>query len=129
MSFNIDVSNDVLANADLLKNSNVQKRLITNNVIDILRKINEDLHTAQRAGQHKIITEIPIVFDIPNMSNADAQRAIWSNIIEALKTKNYRIAICPAQKSCKLRITWLSEDDEQTIKYQLQILADHTQQF
>jgi hypothetical protein len=125
MSFNIDVSGDTLIDANNLRNNNVQKRKIKENVIEIIRKIDEDVKIAHREGKHCIITEIPIIFDIPNMNNKDAQRSVWANIIDILKQKNYRVAINHDNSSCRLKITWISNEDELILKSQIQILNEH----
>lgn len=129
MSFNIEISKEALINANTLRDSNVQKRAIKENIVEIIRKLNEDLITAHREGKHHIIAEIPIVFDVPHMSNTNAQRAIWSNIIEILKEKNYRVIININNKCCRLKITWMSQDDEKNITHQTQVIAEHSKQF
>lgn len=124
-----DFSNDVISDANTLRNNNVQKRQIKEISAEILRKINDEINIAHRDGKHYIITDIPIIFDISNMTNKDAQRRVWSNIIEILETKNYRVWINANQNSCKLKITWLSADEESMIKSQTSLLAKRTQQF
>lgn len=124
-----EFSNDVISDANTLRNNNIQKRQIKEISSEILRKINDEIMLAHRDGQHFIITEIPIIFDISNMSNKDAQRRVWSNIIEVLKSKNYRVWINPNTNACRLKITWLSVDEENTINSQTSLLAKHSQQF
>lgn len=126
---NIDISKDALIDANALRNSNIQKRHIKENVMEIIRNINEEVKNAHREGKHAIITKIPIVFDIPNMTNADAQRAIWANIIENLKQKNYRVWINYTEHICKLKITWISSDDELALKKQNELLNMHRESF
>lgn len=125
MAFNIDVSPDTLIDANNLRNNNVQKRKIKESVIEVIRKIDEDVKIAHREGKHCIITDIPIIFDIPNMNIKDSQRAVWSNIIDILKQKNYRVYINHNNSSCRLKIMWISNEDELILKSQNQILAEH----
>lgn len=124
-----EVSNDVLCNANNLRNNGIQKKQIKENVIDILRKINEELRTAHMEGKHIIVTEMPIIFDIANMNNSDAQRAIWANVVSILKAKQFRVWICPKRDYCKLKITWISEEDELLFQSQKNILEMHTREF
>ena len=121
---NIEISEDALIDANKLKNNSIQKRQIKENVVEIVRKINEDLKDAHREGKHCLITEIPITFDIPNMSNKDAQRSIWSSILSFFKQKHYRIWINYDENSCRLKITWFSDDDELTFKTQLRVIKE-----
>jgi hypothetical protein len=123
-SFNIDMPADILIRADKLKNSSIQKKQIRENVIEIIRKIDDELRIAHSEGKHLIITDIPIQFSIANMSNKDAQRAIWATTIEALRDKNYRVWINYDDASCRLKITWISDEDELTLKLQNQVLSD-----
>jgi hypothetical protein len=129
MSFTIEISNETLTDANTLRNNSTQKRKIKEEVVSILKKINEEIKDAHRIGKHIIITDIPIVFDIPNMDNKSAQRSVWANVVEILKYKNYRVWINPSKNHCQLKITWLSSDDELHIKNQTKILADSTYQF
>ena len=47
------------------------------------------------------------------MTNADAQLAVWALLIKLLKEKGYRVWINHNKDSCRLKITWISEMDEQ----------------
>ncbi len=129
MSFQIEVSNETLVDANNLRHNSSQKRQIKEVVIDIIKKINEEIKNAHREGRHEIITNLPIVFDISNMCNKSAQRVVWANIVEILKYKNYRVWIKPMTNDCVLKITWISSEDELQIKNQTQILADHSKNF
>ncbi len=122
--FNIDMPSELLIGADKLKNSSIQKKQIRENVIEIIRKIDDELRVAHREGKHLIITEIPMMFDISNMSNKDAQRAIWSTTIDVLREKKYRVWINYDDVSCRLKITWISDEDELILNHQNQILKE-----
>ena len=63
------------------------------------------------------------------MSNKDSQRIIWSNVIEELTSKNYRIWISPSSETCRIKITWVSPEDENDIQNQMNIIAKHTHKF
>jgi hypothetical protein len=119
-----DIPHDVLVDANRLKNSNIQKKQIRETVIEILRGINDELRSAHNEGKHCIIVDMPIMFEIPNMMNKDAQRAVWATTIDILRDKKYRVWINYSDVSCRLKITWISHDDELTIKMQKQTIAD-----
>lgn len=86
--------------------------------------INSKLKTAKSIGEHHIVTDIPLVFSIPNTCTRDAQRIIWSSLISLLKSKNYNVIINHNKEYCRLKITWLTQTDETLIKSQLKLLRD-----
>jgi hypothetical protein len=95
-------------------------------VVQIIRSIGDEIKNAHKEGQHFLITSIPTIFDdIPNMNNADRQRAVWSSVIELLTTKNYKVSFNASSRECKIKITWLSADEEHDMKFQTQILTNH----
>lgn len=125
----IEINKDALVPANNLRNNSLQKRSLREAATEIIKRISQELITAHREGLHDIITEIPITFSIPNMSNKDSQRVIWSKVIDELKLKKYRVWISPAKDTCRLKITWMSPDDETEVKYQMQIIAKHKSEF
>lgn len=129
ISDKIDISNDALIHANNLRNNNLQKRQLKEVITDIIRRISQELIIAHREGKHHIITSIPITFNIPNMSNKDSQRFIWSSIIDELKSKSYRVWISPSKDTCQVKITWMSPDDETEVKHQMNLIVKHTHQF
>ena len=129
LSDKIEISKDSLIHANNLRNNNLQKRQLKEVIMNIIRRINQELITAHREGKHNIITSIPITFSISNMSNKDSQRYIWANVIDELKHKSYRVWISPAKDTCRVKITWMSPEDETEIKYQTQLIAKHSHSF
>jgi len=125
----IQLSKDALVKANSLRNNNLQKRNLKEVITDIIRRISQELITAHREGSHHIITTMPITFSIPNMSNTDSQRYIYASVIDELISKDYRIWIDPGKDVCKIKITWMSHEDETEIKYQMQLIAKHTKKF
>jgi hypothetical protein len=125
----IEISKDALVPAHSLRNNNLQRRSLKESVTEIIKRISQELITSHREGSHSIITTIPITFSIPNMSNKDSQRVIWAKVIEELIAKNYRVWISPAQNLCKLKITWMSPEDETEIACQMQLIAKHKENF
>jgi hypothetical protein len=129
ISEKITINNDALIHANSLKNNSLQKRQLKEIITDIIRRISQELIIAHREGKHSITTNIPITFTIPNMSNKDSQRVVWSNIIDELKSKSYRIWISPSKDTCHVKITWMSPDDENEITTQMKLIIKHTKRF
>ena len=125
----MQLSADALINAENLRNNNVQKRNLKEVITDIVRGINSELIVAHREGKHHIITNIPITFNIPNMTNKNSQRYIWASIIEEIKNKGYRVWINPTSDNCKLKITWLNSTDESEINLQNDLITKHLEKF
>lgn len=124
----MEVSNDILIDANNLRSNSTQKRQIREHTIEILRNINDELKTAHQSGHQSLTIELPIIFNITNMSEISARREVWSAIIICLKNKNYRVVINPNKDSCLLKITWFSKEDEASIRLQNDLIAMHTKQ-
>ena len=122
----IQISNDSLVSAHSLRHNNMQKRNLKEIITNIIKQISQELSAAHREGNHNIITSIPTIFNIPNMSNADGQRYIYSAVITELLKKDYRIQIATESDSCRLKITWMSPEDELDVQMQLNLIAKHT---
>ena len=129
LSDKIDISNDALIHANNLRNNNLQRRQLKEVITDIVRRINQELIMAHKEGHHHIITNIPITYNISNMSNKDSQRFIWASVISELKSKHYRVWICPTKDVCRLKITWMSSNDETEITQQMNLIIKCTNDF
>jgi hypothetical protein len=125
----IQVSDNALIPALSLRNNNLQKRQLREIITDIIKRISQELTTSHREGKHFIVTTIPTTFDVTNMANRDSQLCVWSNIIDELIAKQYRIWINPKKNACRIKITWMSPEDESEIKCQMQLIAKHTGNF
>lgn len=130
MSFDkIQISESALISALNLRNNNLQRRQLREIITDVIKRISQELILSHREGCHHIITTIPTTFDVANMSNKDSQRYIWANIIDELLTKHYRVWISPKKNACRIKITWMSPEDESEIKHQTNIIAKHIGHF
>ena len=122
----IKISSDALVYANALKNNNLQKRQLKEEITNIIRRISEELVIAHKECKHDIITTIPITFSIANMLNRDSQCVIYASVLDELINKNYRAWINLKSDECRVKITWMSSDDELEIKYQTNLIAKHT---
>lgn len=126
---NYTCRDDIITDAKKLRHSNIQKKALKENITEILRKINEELITSHREGSYSITTTMPTIFDVPNMSNKVSQRLIWYQVIKHLLEKNYRVNINPTKDFCRMQIIWITQEDEELISHQTQLIADHTKRF
>lgn len=122
LSDKIEISKESLIPAQKLKNNNLQRRHLKEIITEIIKRISQELILAHREGKHDIITNVPTTYDIPNMSNSDSQRFIWASIIEELILKEYRVWISPGKDLCRMKITWMSPDDETEVKHQMNLI-------
>ena len=129
ISDKIEISKDSLIHANNLRNNNLQRRQLKEVITDIIKRISQELVNAHREGSHYIITSVPITYSIPNMSNKDSQRFIWASIIDELKSKSYRIWISPSKNTCRIKITWMSPEDESEVNHQMNLIVKHTTTF
>lgn len=111
--------------ASTLRKSQIQNRQINDYVKELLKSIDEEIMIAHREGQKKIKTNIPIVFDIQNMSNIDAQRSIFARVILNLIDRGFRVKINPSKNECRIFITWLTVEDELRDKHEKDVLSKH----
>lgn len=117
---------NILVDANKLRHSNLQKKLIHDNIKEILKKINDELLISHKESQYYIITNIPAIFNIPNLNNKISQRIIWASIINYLEYKNYIVLINPQAQTCRLKISWISREDSKVINSQTTLLASRT---
>ena len=112
-----------LINAQQLKQTSLQTREISSNVDDILKELSTSIQTAHDNGQYEIISELPITFDIPNMSNASAQRKVWYHVLSTLKLQGYTIALKMSNVQCISKISWVTVEEKTTIDRENQFIA------
>lgn len=112
-----------LEDANKLRERSLQNRILNGLVHDILKGIKEDIQMAHKAGAHEVVAKLPILYDIPCVSNKNAQRIVWSGVIEALARKNYHMKLFPGDSECVLHVTWLKEEDLEMIEAQNKLIA------
>lgn len=111
-----------LIHANDMKHNNLQKRQINDYLIEIVGQINRELLETKKLGRRHLIIEIPYIYDIPNMEQKDSQRIIWTNVIEILQEKSYMVRINSSKGQCKLKITWVTNKEQNIIDKQNRIL-------
>ena len=120
----INISNDIITDANKFRFNNMQKKALTEYISEILRNIQSDLIIGFKEGRHSISYDMPITFEVPNMNNKDCQRIIWSEIIDKLKQKNYSVAWRSFGDKITLFITWINKEDEALINRQTRLLKE-----
>jgi len=118
-----------LRDAYLLPGVNDQKRDIAEYVGEILRVLGDEILAAQQSGQTQLDTNIPHTFMVTNMSVQRARESIWADVIAKLRERHYRVAISHGRDFCRLRIKWITEEEEYAIDRQRAILREHYAEF
>lgn len=77
-----------------------------------IREMEAKIKEAHRGKQRSIRYDMVTNFEIPNMSNKDAQRHIFGTIIEQLETNDYSVKFTHNKKECYFVISWLSQQDK-----------------
>lgn len=114
--------------ASSLKSNESQKRAIMKEVTSILGQMDDEINLSRerRDPRHSIGIRVPITFDIPYMSNKDAQRNVYYKILTSLLEREFIVKIQLEENESIFHVTWLSEDDEKEIELQNALIAKHT---
>lgn len=120
---------NLIVDAKTLQSNNAHKRYIYEYLEEILLNLNKDIKSAKLMGQSYVVSELPTIFDIPNVFNSDSQRTIWARTIEILKKKNYRVCINHTKNSCLLKISWLPQEEERKIAIERRIIKENSGTF
>ena len=114
-----------MLHASSLKSNESQKKCIKILVKDLLSNIDSELKETHKDSKQHLETKLPITFTVPNMNNADAQRIIYSSIIESLEKRGFIVEIEIKSTSTILYIRWLNDDEHKEIEIQNLILVKH----
>lgn len=112
--------------ANALKSNDAQKKAVAKEVTSILAHIDDELKTVHEQGRHGVSLTVPIVFSIPYMSNADAQRYIYYKILTSLIDRDFHVKIELLDDKSIFHITWLSDDETKEIELQNAVIAKHS---
>jgi hypothetical protein len=113
-------------NASSLKSNETQKIAFRKEINSIIGYIDSELKTAHEQGKHKVTLNLPTIFSIPYLTNAESQRIIFSKVIISLKDRGFNVEFEINQDVAIFYITWLSNDDLKEIELQNALLAKHT---
>jgi hypothetical protein len=104
----------IISNADTLKRSSLIKVIVTDNVRELLYKINTCIIDGFQQGKSKIQFQLPINFSIddPNIKNKDVQTSIYYKIVSELERKNYKVRLVFYKNHTILVVDWLQYIDQ-----------------
>lgn len=116
----------IIPAAGALQKNAIQKNALKTCIVEILKRLRDELQIARQQGEFTLTTSLPIQFEIPNMRNNDSQRIIWSSVIKAFVEQGYRVNLNPQNNTCAIKIRWISDADENEVKAQIDLIAHHT---
>lgn len=124
------MSENLLIDANKLKNNNIQKQFIEDYLCNIIKEINSEIKLAKDRGEYSTVVDLPVIFDIPNMQNSIAQVHVWSKTIEILKKKNFRVLVDRSKNQvCRFKIIWLEKIEEEELKRKINLIDSCTATF
>jgi hypothetical protein len=100
--------------ANDLKYSKIQISEIESNVSNILSSIDDAINDAHDHGKTSVEVNLPLYFDIPNMSKLEAKKKIYALVIEDLTSisRGFIVRLFMKPENSKIFITWITEEDE-----------------
>lgn len=114
--------------ANALKSNEAQRVSLMNEINTILGQIDDELKLSHDQGKHYVHYLAPITFSIPYMSNTDAQRKIYSDILQSLLDRGFCVDIEMGKKKTQFNITWLSKTELDEIEIQNALIAKYSTQ-
>lgn len=89
----------------------------------ILSRLDDEIKNAFDEGKNALNTTIPSIFNISNMQNSDAQRAIYFRVLRSLKDRGFIVQIDISVDAIPIYIEWLTTNEQREIQDQLDLIA------
>jgi hypothetical protein len=112
--------------ASSLKSNESQLRAINKEVKNILAHIDDELKVCHDSGRHNLAITVPMIFGIPYMNNADAQRIIYYKMLTSLLDREFIPKIELGDDNAIFHIAWKTDEELKDIDLQNALLAKHT---
>lgn len=113
--------------ADKLSISDTQKKLINSQTRILLERIYSDIRQAHSINQRELTASLPIMFDIPNVSNKEAQTYIYYTILMDLKDSKYDVTIDWLETHVLFKIKWQKQEESDKLKHMKETLLEHSE--
>jgi hypothetical protein len=113
--------------AEQLKHNKSQKLQVRLETKAILGYVDDELRKAHDSGKAEVSLTLPINFSIPYMKNNDAQRKIYSKILESLIDRNFIPKMRLRKDSTLLTIRWWSDEELHDMDVQNTLIAKYSE--
>jgi hypothetical protein len=111
--------------AETLRKINQAEKACNEIVMDILQNLHAEMTRDHNLGKRTTTANIPFSFNIPEMTNAEAQLYIWGNVVDTLTKKGYVVGIDYNRDVCIIQCSWVSKKEESYRKLYKSILDSH----
>jgi hypothetical protein len=113
--------------AEQLRHNKAQKVQVRVQTKAILGYVDEELRKAHDSGKADVSMTLPINFSIPFMRNNDAQRKIYSKILESLIERDFIPKLRLRKDSTLLTIRWWSDEELHDMDVQNTLIAKYSE--
>lgn len=112
--------------ASALKFNETKRLAIQKEIKHILAYIDDEISKAHEGDKREANVLLPIQFSIPNVSNANAQRIIYSEVLLSLLGREFHVEIEITKDKALFDITWYSREELEQIDRQTKLIAKHS---
>lgn len=112
--------------AKVITAQHIHGDIIVTNANNIISSLVRDVRDANISGKKNVLTQLPIIFNAPGITNQVLQREIWCRVIERFKARGYDVYIDPRQDRCYIFISWESAMEAVQARKQYEYIASHT---
>lgn len=104
--------------------------VVHEHVYDLLNIVEEDINTAIEHNLQSSLTELPVYFDIPGMTNKRAKKYIYFHLLKALEKAGYSPKLKfngnnPENVKAFVKVQWLSSEDLAMEDYMSNFINKH----
>ncbi len=106
----------ITTNAEELRRNTQDRAELTAQTRVIISDINARLLDAKKNGDMYLSYDLPSVFNVQYMKNAQAQTHVYAAVIRALNQKGFNSRIHIKNKDYTLYITWMTAQEVEEIR-------------
>ncbi len=120
-----------ILDVESLRRKNARYRELNDMILETLRRLNDEMVTANREGKVSINSSIPSTFAISGLSNTKCQSIAYGTIINILEKKGYTVTIDISHDGKAIvNISWGVRDKDEGMldAYYIKVIAKHTKQ-
>ena len=109
-----------------LQDTNITRKILKDELKRVLLSVKESILNVHKQGIENINIKLPITFPNIPLDNEYSKIYIYSNIIEKLKEKNFRVKIRQTSTKTILNIKWNVVSEDLEWKRMQAVITDHS---
>ncbi len=107
------MNSSIVVSSDKLKKNILKKKMLNEIINGNLYRLNTIIDTAYKNNKDQIVTNLPIIFNIPDtLNHKEFSLEVYYNIIEILEKKNYKVNIRIKENETLIKINWRSDNND-----------------